>query len=110
MKRLLLPLLAAIVLPTVLEASTYKLICTPDRSYQISYIDKVNEENELTQSRSKYKEEITSRKKFKVFYNLKNNNGFLENNPAKAKRILDSGPYKYAPLFLYSQEGLVGNI
>ena len=110
MKRLLLPLLAAIALPTVLEASTYKLICTPDRSYQISYIDEVNEKNELRQSRSKYKEEITSRKKFKVSYDLKNNNGFIENNPAKAIRILDPGPYEYAPLFLYSQEGLVDNI
>jgi len=110
MKRLLLPFLAAIALPTVLEASTYKLICTPDRSYQISYIDEVNEENELTQSRSKYKEEITSRKKFKVSYDLNNNNGFIENNPAKAIRILDPGPYEYAPLLLYSQENLVGNI
>ena len=110
MKRSLLPLLAPIALPIALEASTYKLICTPDRSYQISYIDKVNEENELTQSRSKYKEEITSRKKFKVSYNLKNNNGFIENNPAKAIRILDPGPYEYAPLFLYSQEGSVDNI
>ena len=43
MKRLVIPILAAFALPTAVEASTYNLICTPERSYQISYIDKVNE-------------------------------------------------------------------
>ena len=109
MKGILLPLLAAIALPTTIEASTYNLICTPERSYEISYIDKVNEKGELIQNRSKYKGDIKLRKKFKVFYNLKNNNGFLENNSAKAVRILDPGPYEYAPLFLYSQVGAVDN-
>ena len=109
MKRLLPPLLAAIALPTTVEASTYNLICTPERSYQISHIDRVNEKGELTQNRSKYKEDIKLRKKFKVFYNLKNNNGFLENSSAKAVRILDPGPYEYAPLFLYSQVGALDN-
>ena len=105
MKPLILSLLAAIALPTTIEASTYNLICTPERSYEISYIVKVNEKGELIQNRSKYKGDIKLRKKFKVFYNLKNNNGFLENNSAKAVRILDPGPYEYAPLFLYSQVG-----
>ena len=63
----------------------------------------------LTQNRSKYKEDIKLSKKFKVFYNFKNNNGFLENNSAKAVRILDPGPYEYAPLFLYSQVGAADN-
>ena len=107
MKRLLLPLLAALALPTSVEASTYNLICTTERSYQISYIDKVNEDDLLTQNKSKYKEDMKSREKFKVFYNLKNNNGFIENNSAKAVRILDPGPYEYAPLFLYSHLGEV---
>ena len=109
MKRLLLPLLAGLALPTTVEASTYYLICTPERSYQISYIDKVNKWGDLTQDRSKYKEDIKLGKKFKVSYNFKNNNGFLENNSAKAVRILDPGPYEYAPLFLYSQVGAVDN-
>ena len=71
MKRLLLPLLAALALPTAVKASSYNLICTADRSHQISYLNKVNEEDELTQIRSKYKEDITSMKKLKVSYNLK---------------------------------------
>ena len=104
MKPLILSLIAAIALPTAVESSTYNLICTAERSHQISYLDKVNDEDELTQIRSKYKEDITSKKNLKVSYNLKNNNGFIENNPAKAIRILDPGPYEYAPLFLYSQE------
>ena len=108
MKRLLLPLLAGLALPTAVEATTYDLICTPERSYQISYIDKVKDDD-LTQNRSKYKEDIKSRKKFKVFYDLKNNNGSIENNSAKAVRILDPEPYEYAPLFLYSQVGAVDN-
>jgi len=106
MKRLLIPLLAALSLPTVVEASTYNFICTPERSYQISYIDKIKVD-ELTQNRSKIKEDIKLRKKFRVSYNLKNNNGFIENNFAKAVRILDPGPYEYAPLFLYFQVGAV---
>ena len=105
MRILFTTLLAAFALPSAVEASTYNLICTPERSYEISYIDKVNEKGELTQNRSKYKGDIKLRKKFKVFYNLKNNNGFLENNSAKVVRILDPGPYEYAPLFLYSQVG-----
>ena len=100
MKRLLLPILAALALPTDVKASTYNLICTADRSHQISYLDKVNDEDELTQIRSKYKEDITSRKKLKVSYNLKNNNGFIENNPAKAIRIFDPNTGNM-PLFLY---------
>ena len=103
MKRLLLPLLAALALPTAVKASTYNLICTADRSHQISYLDKVNDEDELTQIRSKYKEDITSRKKLKVSYNLKNNNGFIENNPAKAMRIFDPNTGNM-PLFLYFEE------
>ena len=94
MKPLIISLLAAIALPTTIEASTYNLICTPERSYQISYIDKVNDEGELTQNRSKYKEDIKSRQKFKVFYDLKNNDGFIENKPAKAVRILDPEPFE----------------
>ena len=109
MRILFTTLLAAFALPSAVEASTYNLICTPERSYQISYIDKINEKDELTQNRSKYKEDIKLRKKFKVFYNLKNNNGYLENSSAKAVRILDPGPYEYAPLFLYSQVGAVDN-
>ena len=105
MRILFTTLLAAFALPSAVEASTYNLICTPERSYQISYIDKVNKWGDLTQDRSKYKEDIKLGKKFKVSYNFKNNNGFLENNPAKAVRILDPGPYEYAPLFLYSQVG-----
>ena len=105
MRILFTTLLAAFALPSAVEASTYNLICTPERSYQISYIDKVNEWGDLTQDRSKYKEDIKLGKKFKVSYNFKNNNGFLENNTAKAVRILDPGPYEYAPLFLYSQVG-----
>ena len=109
MRILFTTLLAAFALPSAVEASTYNLICTPERSYQISYIDKVNKWGDLTQDRSKYKEDIKLGKKFKVSYNFKNNNGFLENNPAKAVRILDPGPYEYAPLFLYSQVGAVDN-
>ena len=105
MRILFTTLLAAFALPSAVEASTYNLICTPERSYQISYIDKVNEKGETTQNKSKYKEDIKLRKKFKVFYNLKNNNGFLENNSAKAVRILYPEPKEYAPLFLYSQIG-----
>ena len=107
MKRLNFSLLAVIALPTALEASTYNLICTPERSYQINYIDKINDKNEVTKNRSNYKEDIKLRKKFKVFYNFKNNNGFLENNFAKAVRILNPEPYEYAPLFLYSRVGAV---
>ena len=59
-----------------LEASTYNLICTTERSHKISYIDKVNEKDELTEIRSKYKEDLKTKKKFKVSYNLKNNSGF----------------------------------
>ena len=84
-----------------LEASTYNLICTTERSHKISYIDKVNEKDELTQTRSKYKEDIKSSKKFKVSYNLKNNSGFIENNPAKAIKIFSPDPFEYTPLFLY---------
>ena len=102
MKRLLLPLLASLALPTSQDASTYNLICTSDRTHQIRYIDK-STDSEFTQNRSKYKEDIKSRKKFKVSYDLKNNNGFIENNYAKAVRILDDKSYKYYPLFLYSQ-------
>ena len=109
MRILFTTLLAAFALPSAVEASTYNLICTPERSYQISYIDKVNKWGDLTQDRSKYKEDIKLGKKFKVSYNFKNNNGFLENNSAKAVRILDPGPYEYAPLFLYSQVGAVDN-
>ena len=108
MRHLLLTLLTGLALPTAVESTTYYLICTPERSYQISYIDKVND-GDLTQNRSKYKEDIKSRKKFKVFYDLKNNNGSIENNSAKVVRILDPEPYEYAPLFLYSQVGAVNN-
>ena len=100
MKTLILSLLAAIAIPTAVNASTYSLICTADRSHQISYLDKVNDEDELTQIRSKYKEDLTSRKKLKVSYDLKNNNGFIENNPAKAIRIFDPNTGNM-PLFLY---------
>ena len=105
MKPLIFSLLAAIALPTAVEASTYNFICTAERSHQISYIDKVNEEAELTQGRSKYKEDIQFGKKFKVSFNSKNNNGFIDNNPVKAIRIFAPDPFEYAPLFLYSQEG-----
>ena len=105
MKRLLLPILAALALPTDVKASTYNFICTAERSHQISYIDKANEEDELTQGRSKYKEDIQSGEKFKVSFNSKNNNGFINNNPAKAIRIFAPDPFEYAPLFLYSEEG-----
>ena len=92
-----------------LEASTsYNLICTTERSHKISYIDKVNEKDELTQTRSKYKEDIKSSKKFKVSYNLKNNSGFIENNPAKAIKIFSPDPYEYTPLFLYYEVSEVG--
>jgi len=97
-----------------LEASTsYNLICTTERSHKISYIDKVNEKNELTQTRSKYKEDINkdyikSSEKFKVSYNLKNNSGFIENNPAKAIRIFAPEPFEYAPIFLYYEVGELG--
>ena len=89
---------------TPLEASTYNLICTPKRSHLISYKDKINKKYELTQTRSKYKEDINkdyikSSEKFKVSYNLKNNSGFIENNPAKAIRIFAPEPFEYAPLF-----------
>ena len=91
-----------------LEASTYNLICTTERSHKISYIDKVNEKDELTQIRSKYKEDLKTKKKFKVSYNLKNNSGFIENNPAKAIKIFSPDPREYTPLFLYYRGGEVG--
>ena len=93
---------------TPLEASTYNLICTPKRSHLISYKDKINKKYELTQTRSKYKEDIKSSKKFKVSYNLKNNSGFIENNPAKAIKIFSPDPYEYTPLFLYYRGSEVG--
>ena len=91
-----------------LEASTYNLICTAKRSHLISYKDKINKKYELTQTRSKYKEDIKSSKKFKVSYNLKNNSGFIENNPAKAIRIFAPEPFEYAPIFLYYEVGELG--
>ena len=89
-----------------LEASTYDLICSPARSFLITYEDKVSsDEGFLTKNRSKYKDNTKSAKKFKVSYDLKNNNAFIEGKPAKAIRISDPKPFEYAPLFLY----LTGN-
>ena len=84
------------------EASTYDLICSPERSYLIRYEDKVSSEGLTTKNRPKYKESTKSAKKFKVSYDLKNNNAFVEDKLAKTIRISDPKPYEYAPLFLYS--------
>ena len=85
-----------------LEATTYDLTCSPERSYLISYQEKVSSEELITKNRSKYKEDTKSAKKFKVSFNLENNSAFIEGNPAKAIRISDPQPYEYAPLFLYT--------
>ena len=84
------------------EASIYHLICFPERSYLIRYEDKVSSEGLTTKNRSKYKENTKLAKKFKVSYDLKNNNAFIEGKLSKAIRISDPKPYEYAPLFLYS--------
>ena len=86
------------------EASTYDLICSPERSYLIRYEDKVSTEGLTTKKRTKYKENTKSAKKFKVSYDLKNNNAFIEDKLAKTIRISDPKPYEYAPLFLYLTE------
>jgi len=83
------------------EASTYDLICSPERSYLIRYEDKVSSEGLTIKNRSKYKENTKSAKKFKVSFDLKNNSVFIEGKPAKSIRISDPKPYEYAPLFLY---------
>ena len=85
-----------------LEASNYDLICSPERSFLITYQDKISSEAFLTKNRSKYKDNTKSAKKFKVSYDLKNNNAFIEGKQAKAIRISDPKPFEYAPLFLYS--------
>ena len=85
-----------------LEASTYDLICSPERSFLITYEYKVSSEGFLNKNKSRYKDNTKSAKKFKVSYDLKNNNAFIEGKPAKAIRILDPKPFEYAPLFLYS--------
>ena len=86
-----------------LEASTFDLICSPARSFLITYEDKVSsDKGVLTKNRSKYKDNTKSAEKFKVSYDLKNNNAFIEGKPAKAIRISDPKPFEYAPLFLYS--------
>ena len=86
------------------KASTYNLLCTPYDSHQISYTDKEDLiKSKITEGRKKYKE-IKTKKKFKVSFNLKNNSGFIENNPAKAIRIFSPGPNEYAPVFLYSSD------
>ena len=86
------------------EASTYNLICTKDRSNLMRYKDKVSQDNSLTQSPSEYTEITNSGEKFEVYYDLKENSGFIENNAAKAIRVTYPKPYEYAPLFLYSRE------
>ena len=87
-----------------LEASTYDLVCSPERSFQITYEDKVSSEGFINKNRSKYKDNTKSAKKFKVSYDLKNNNAFIEGKLAKAIRISDPKPFEYAPLFLYLTE------
>ncbi len=92
------------------EASTYNLLCTPYDSHQISYIDKEDLiKSKVTEGRKKYKE-IKTKKKFKVSFNLKDNSGFIENNPAKAIRIFSPGPYEKAPVFLYFSDANLNTV
>ena len=85
-----------------IEASTDKLFCTYERSYLIKYRDEISNEDKLTRGQSKLMEDKKSKKEFKVSYDLKNSNGFIEKYPAIAFRVLD--PQSYSPLFLYSYQ------